>query len=69
MGYFNIKLNDFYTAQFKQLKIILKCQTNDAVVEHLITIALNHFQQKLFKSPKQPNQNNKTSKTEEKQSQ
>ncbi|GAH72067.1 unnamed protein product, partial [marine sediment metagenome] len=31
MGYFNIKLNDFYTERFKQLKIILKCQTNDAV--------------------------------------
>jgi len=66
MGYFNIKLNDFYTEQFKQLKIILKCSTNDAVAEHLITIALNHFQQKLFKSPKQSNQNNKTLKTEEK---
>ena len=66
MGYFNIKLNDFYTEQFKQLKIILKCSTNDAVVEHLITIASNHFQQKVFKSPKQPNQNNKTLKTEEK---
>ena len=66
MGYFNIKLNDFYTEKFTELKIILKCQTNDDVVEHLIIIASNHFQQKLFKSPKQPNQNNKILKTEEK---
>ncbi len=62
MGYFNIKLNEFYTEKFKQLKSLLKCQTNDEVVEQLITIASNHFQQKLFKSPKQPN---KTLKTEE----
>jgi len=54
MGYFNIKLNDYFTEQFKKLKKILNCQTNDEVVEYLITIASNHFQQKLFKSPKQP---------------
>jgi len=54
MGYFNIKLDNYFTEKFKELKIILKCQTNDAVVEQLIMIASNHFQQKLFKSPKQP---------------
>ncbi|MBU1067693.1 hypothetical protein KKE60_07880 [Patescibacteria group bacterium] len=66
MGYFNIKLNDYFTEKFKELKTLLKCQTNDAVVENLIMIASNHFQQKLFKSPKQSNKNNKTLKTEEK---
>ena len=60
MGYFNIKLDDFYTEKFKELKTLLKCQNNDAVVEILITIASNHFQQKLFKSPKPTsNQKNK----------
>ena len=66
MGYFNIKLDDTFTEKFKKLKVILNCPNNDSVVEHLIMIASNHFQQKLFKSPKQPNQNNKTLKTEEK---
>jgi len=66
MGYFNIKLDDFHTEKFKQLKSLLKCQTNDKVVEQLILIAQTHLQQKVFKSPKQPNQNNKTLKTEEK---
>ena len=65
MGYFNIKLDDFHTEKFKQLKMILNCQTNDEVVKQLIMIAQTQLiQQKLFKSPKQPNQNNKTLKTE-----
>jgi len=53
MGYFNIKLDDFYTEQFKKLKTRLKCQTNDNVVEKLIILAEHYFEQKLFKLPNQ----------------